>query len=438
MSDLKDNASAVVVRQDREAKAVSRVGVGAKPLQQRKPGGAMTEGRVHAFEAPEPSWAATTQYAQALLQMRRRRKRRFLTWFSLIVVLPTLATAGYFLFVATPRYTSEFELTYQTYRGPTTLAGGLVQSVTGTSQQNTIDLGTIMYEYVRSPALAEKLSASLDLRKHFSQDRIDWLSRISPTASRERFLDYFRQRVRVSQGLGGYLDISVEAFDPVFAQTLAKAVVDACDLMIDDLTSRARNNEVQFAESELGRQEDRVRKARLAMTQFQNLHGDQDPTRAAAQLGTIVGSLETDLANTRTQLANTQATLSPDSPIITQIKLKIASLEQQLKDQQTRLATDKTGAKTPYSEVLEQYSALQLEQEFAKNAYMAAQQGLVVARADAAAKQNYIIDFAPPNLPERMSYLVPIEASVTVLLVGLLLFGFGGLVLGAARDQVAG
>ncbi|RYC30754.1 hypothetical protein D3273_17230 [Lichenibacterium minor] len=434
--------------------AVVRAGPDGKPAAPARPGRGLGPRRAAAAPAEAAAggavgWPATAQYAVALVERRRSRSRRLLAWFTLVVLLPTLLTALYTLFVATPRYTSDFELTYQTYRGPSSLASGLVQSVTGTAQSNTVDLGTIVYEYLRSSTLADRLDRDLDLRRHFDASHIDWLSRLEPDASRETFLDYFRSRVQVSQGLGGYIKVEVDAFDPAFAQTLAKAIVTAADGMVDDLTSRARANEVKFAEAELGREEERVRKARVALTEFQNRQGDQDPTRAASQLGTIVGSIEGQLADARGQLTGVAGQLAPNSPIVVQLKSRIAALEGQLKSEQGRLASDRPAASgaagtvgaaaaAPYSQVLNDYQALQLEQEFAKNAYMAAQQGLVVARADAATKQNYLVDFIPPDLPEHESYTFPVEATVTVFLSALLLFAFGSLVMGAARDQIMG
>ncbi len=437
MSDGEDTGTAVVkAGPDGKAVAPARVGRG---LGLRR-GGAVP---AVAVAGGAVGWPATAQYAVALVERRRSRSRRLVAWFALIVLLPTLLTAVYTLFVATPRYTSDFELTYQTYRGPSSLASGLVQSVTGTAQNNMVDLGTIVYEYLRSATLADKLDRDLDLRQRFGGSQIDWLARLDPDASREAFLDYFRSRVQVSQGLGGYVKVDVDAFDPAFAQTLAKAILAAADDMVDDLTARARANEVKFAEAELGREEDRVRKARTAMTDFQNKQGDQDPTRAANQLGTIVGSIEGQLAEARGQLTTTAGQLAANSPIVVQLKAKIVALEGQLKSEQDRLASNKpapsgSGAATPYSQVLDDYQALQLEQEFAKNAYMAAQQGLAVARADAATKQNYLVDFIQPDLPQHESYTYPVEATVTVFLSALLLFAFGSLVMGAARDQIMG
>ncbi len=437
MSDVEDTGTAVV-----------KASPDPKPVPQDPPAQAVGFRRAAGLQPREPApagpvgWPATAQYAIALVERRRARSRRMLAWFALVVLLPTLLTAGYSLLVASPRYTSSFELTYQTYKGSSSLASGLVQSVTGTSQNNLVDLGTIVYEYLRSSALADKLDADLDLRRHFESSEIDWLSRLRSGSSREAFLSYFRSRVKVSQGLGGYVEVDVEAFDPGFAQTLAKAIVSAADGMVDDLTARARANEVKFAEAELTRQEERVTKARAALTQFQNRQGDQDPTRAANQLGTIVGTIEGQLAEARGQLSNAAGSLAGNSPIVTQLKAKVAALEGQLKSEQGRLAADRPagvpGSAEPYSKVLDDYQALQLEQDFARNAYMAAQQGVVVARADAAKQQNYLVDFIPPTLPQHATDTFPIQATATVFLSMLLVFAFGSLVLGAARDQMIG
>lgn len=369
------------------------------------------------------------------LVANQRRRRRFSFWgrIAVFVLLPTLAMFCYFVFIATPRSTVEFQVTYQTYRAPNSLAAGLAESAAGTSSNNNIDLGTILDQYIGSAALLSKLDHELNLRAYFSNPSIDVLSRMSASASNEMFLRYFRWRVSASEGLGGYVAVQVQAFDPQFAQKLAEAVLKSCEQMMDDMTTRARRDEVQLAESEVARQEARVRAARLALTEFQNVHGDLDPNRAATQLGQIVGGLETDLANARTQLANTSPALSDTSPIVLGIKSQIASLEEQLQHERSRLAgTDST---TPYSKLLDQYSALQLDEDFAKTAYTSAQQGLSVARADAAATQNYLIVFAPPSLAQSGGLYIPLVYTITTFLGALLLFSVVSFLAGAFRDQ---
>jgi len=393
-------------------------------------------------EAAEPAavqpsglstWRPVAGYADILIKMRRTRRRRFFIQLGLVVGLPTLMTLLYMGVFASPRYNAEFQATYQTYRGSQSLASGVIQSFAGTSQTNAIDLGSILYEYIRSPALLSQLDHELHLRQYYSNPKIDPISRLSKTASNEAFLNYYRSHVTVTEGLGGYLTVDVQAFDPQLALALARRIASASDAMTDQITLRARSDEIKVAENEVAREEARIARSRLALAQFQNAHGDIDPDRAATQLGDIVGKLESDLATAREQLGQAQHDLSPSSPIVIQLKALVGSLQTQLERERSRLAGGSGNA--PYSLILEQYSQLQLEQEFAKTAYLAAQQGLAVARADAARKETYLVDFAPPRAPDRPSFYFSAFVVFSVFIGTLVAFGFGNLLIGAFRDQ---
>ncbi len=437
MRDKKDNSlgkkpgSAIVVVPENDAPDTDDLDDGTLAGQSKA---ARQESEDNILRVPLTPWSAATDHARVLLAMRQARKRKFFLHLAVFVGLPTLLTVIYVTLLASPNYVSDFKLTYQTFQQPNTLAGGLVQSLAGTSQlNNTVDIGTIITEYIGSPALLTKLDQELGLRKYFSNPNIDRLSRLSPGASHDAFLAYYQGHISASEGLGGYVSVSVRAFDPNYAQALAQAIVKACDNMVDDMTARTRKDEMAFAEAEATRQEERVQHSLKAITDFQNTLGDQDPQRLAAQLGGIVGTLETDLASARTQLASAAPYLKSDSPLVIQMKSRITSLEQQLQHQQNRLAN--TSGNVPYSQILAQYTALQLEQEFAKSAYLAAQQGLASARADAARKQNYVVDFSPPSEPDKPDQSQPLAYVLSVFLGALLTFAFGSLVVGAFRDQ---
>lgn len=378
-------------------------------------------------------WPQPAEHLEVLLTMRRDRKRRFWLRFGICVGLPTLLMALYMIFIASPRYDAEFELTFSTYAEPQKLSTGLQQALFGSSQANIVDFGVILYEYIESPALLMKLDKDLHLRNYYSSPKVDWLSRMRKDASLETFMFYFNWYVSASYSLGGYLTVDVEAFDPQFTLKLSQAIVKASDQMINDITMRARQNEVKYAEDELKLEEDRLRKARLALTNFQNAHTDINPPVSANQLTGIVGKLQSDLSTQRTQLNDMLSYMSPNSPQVAAVKFQIAALEKQLKEQQQTLAN--TGDGTPYSKILDEYSRLQVNEEFAKNAYQAAQQGLEVARADAARQESYLIDFAPPYLPDKASILIPIEYTLAVFGASLVLFGIGSLIAAAFRDH---
>jgi capsular polysaccharide transport system permease protein len=383
-------------------------------------------------EAAPVSWAGVAQPVQFLIEAQRRRRRRFLLRLAVFCGLPTLLTLCYMLFIASPRYVSEFELTYQSYQPPQSLSAGLVQSFFGTSDTGTVDLTTILYEYVRSQSLADQLDKELHLREYYSSPKVDWLSRMSPKANKATFLKYYLWYISASEGWGGYLTVDVQAFDPDYAHKVAKAIFKACDQMVDQMTDRAAKDEVRYAENTLKEAETRVQKARLALMDFQNVHGILNPPGSANQIGGVVGALESSLAAAQTQLATLIAT-APRSPQVAAVKAQIAATEKQLNDERLRLAN--RGGTDAYSKLLDEYSALQLEQQFAEHAYLSAQQGLAVAREDAAHKQIYLIDFAPPYRPDRQSLEFAVFYTTTALIVSIVLFAIGSLIAGALRDQ---
>jgi capsular polysaccharide transport system permease protein len=378
------------------------------------------------------SWTGAAAPVQILLDSRRARRRGFLLRLALFSGMPTLLTLLYMLFVASPRYVSEFEITYQTYQPPQNLSVGLVQSLFGSSTTGSVDLSTILYEYIRSEALLKKLDAKLHLREYYSNPNVDYLSRMNPNATISTFMRYFLWYVSVSQGWGGYLTVDVQAFDPDYAFAVAKATVKSCDEMVDQMMDRAAQDEVRYARDTLNQAEARVRKARLALTDFQNAHGILNPPGSANQLGGIVGTLESNLAAAQTQLATLVAT-APRSPQVNATKALIGALQIQLKAEQNRLAN--TSGTAAYSKLLDEYSGLELEQQFAQSAYLSAQQGLAVARADAAHKQIYLVDFAPPYRPDKQSVEFAVFYTLTALIASLVLFGIGSLIAGALRDQ---
>src|SRR6185312_14153750 len=182
--------------------------------------------------------------------------------------------------------------TYQIYQPPTTLATGLVQSFLGGNAGSTVDLSTILYQYIRSEALLTKVDSQVHLRDYYSSKNVDFLSRMNPKARASTFLRYYLWYVDVSQDEGGYLTVDVQAFDPDYAQKLANAIAKGADEMVDDMSAQARRNEVAYAEEEVKKDEGRLIKARTALTDFQNLHKDINPQGTASQYSGIVGQLE--------------------------------------------------------------------------------------------------------------------------------------------------
>ena len=408
------------------ARPAARRFEGAAPFSNREP----PKARAPEVAPVQTDWGASASLVDMMLRQRTKRRRRMLVGIGLFCVTPAILTFLYMLLIASPRYASKFEVTYQTYQPQQTLSAGLVQGVFGSSTGSSVDLSQILYEYIRSPSILMKLDHDVKLRQHYSDPKLDLFSRLRKNASWGTFLNYYRAHVVVSEGQGGYLTVTVSAFDPHYTTLIANAIVADCDVMVDDLTLRARQDEVRSAQVIVDQAQQQVQVARGAITAYQNGHSDLDPQTSASQLSGIVGTIEGDLAKQKAALDALRAT-APRSP---------ADRRDQHPDRRPEGA-DGPGAGpvgqqqrlVGLRQRLDEYSKLTLRQDLAKNAYTAAQSGLAVARADAASKQNYLIDFAPPYSPDLQNFWLAILYSSSVLVATLAVFGIGSLVVGQAR-----
>ena len=374
----------------------------------------------------------TAHQVERLFAKRQQRLQSLFIRLALFVLLPTFIVWFYAALIATPRYVCNFEITYQAYEPTTTLSAGLIQSDQGSSSLDDIDYGTLLYEYIRSQTLAEKVGQQIGFRDHFSSGRIDGLSRLSKNATQQEFLDYWRNRVSASEGFGGYVTVQVEGFDPAFTLLLAQTINADADQMIDGLNAQARDSEIKSANNQLRNAAAELKDADNVLTLFRNTHGDLDPSFAATQLATIIGTLESQLAMLKAQLQWANANMQPNNTQIVQLKLQVSALEQQIASERQRLSDTTTPS---YSDTVSQYEDLLADQQFASTDYQSAQQGLIIAQADADSKQNYAVDFVAPVLPDQPTLPDPLLSSLTTFLVFLSLYGISNLLFAAFRDQ---
>ena len=96
---------------------------------------------IRRIENPEPNrpkavtaaaWAAAAVDVDWIADSRRR-SRNFALRLLLFVALPTAIVAAYMFYYATPRYVSEFQITYQSATNSSSLAtgGGALSSILG-------------------------------------------------------------------------------------------------------------------------------------------------------------------------------------------------------------------------------------------------------------------------------------------------------------------
>jgi capsular polysaccharide transport system permease protein len=384
------------------------------------------------------SWAAAAVDVDWVANSRRR-SRNFALRLLLFVALPTAIVAAYMFYYATPRYVSEFLITYQSATNSSSLTsggGGALSSILGSN--SSIDISGIISTYVTSSAALSAVEEKMDFRKYYSDPKIDYLSRLSPTASREQLLRYYLWRVTSNEQMGGYVTVDAQAFDPKTAQEIAQALAAACDKMVTGMTQRQRDDYVKFAEKQLATMESRLDEATLNVINFRNQHRDFNPQTAATQLDTVIGGLEQQLSVARSDLTNASNFLGPTAPTVVALKAKIDALTQQIKLEQSRLsnpATAASGGEQPFSQLVAEYVRVTQAQQYATESYTSAKQVLDAANAAAAQQQQYAVTFVPPNLPETASWSDGVKYTLSTFLIALFLYFLGSLVFGAFRES---
>jgi capsular polysaccharide transport system permease protein len=380
---------------------------------------------------PPPPPADLPGQLQLLLEMRTQRLRGFLIRAVFVVALPCLLVLIYTTLIATKRYVATFQVTYQVYQPVTSIGAGL--QPTTPSSSDAIDYGTVIDEYVASPALAAELDRQLQLRAYYSSSKIDWTSRLARHATDEQYFSYYSGHVSVSEGFGGYVTISVQGFDPAFTLKLAQTIDADTNAMLDGIAAQARNAEVTAATAALGDASDQLDQANDALTAFRNQHGDLDPSQIATEIGTIEGALYGQMAAVKAQLAQAMANMQPNNSQIVQLNLQIQALQQQIDSERQRLASG--DGQTNYSNVVADYQTLLSKQQLALTNYQAAQQGLMAAKADAAREQYYVVDFVAPTLPDRPTAPNPLIDTGETFLACIVGYSIVNLLYAALRDQ---
>lgn len=381
-----------------------------------------------------------TDYAERLHERRRSLVRQMVIRLSVFVLLPTLLVGVYYAFIASPRYVSEARLTIHAKEEAATSVFSAFVGVAGSSGTKEI---YVLQNYITSPEALVTLDQWLNIRGHYSDDSVDWWSRLDPDASKEEMAKYFAKRVEAEiEPDGQILIIRTEGFDPEFSASLAHSLLTLSEELLNKMAERAREDAVSFARRELTNAEDRLREVRLRILDFRNQHGELNPESTAATITGIVAGMEQELAAGRAELAQVQSYMQSDSAKVIALRTKIATLERQIAAERDRLASPEGRRPPPkpsrpttpvakggqvYAEILNAYQALVVEEEFARRAYEAAFSGLEVARADAARKHSYIIDFVSPSVPQeaiRPEGLLDTATAFAVLLVCYLVIGF--------------
>jgi capsular polysaccharide transport system permease protein len=351
-----------------------------------------------------------------------------------IVGLPLLIVALYLALFAADRYVSESTLAVRqagsenmALPGAAMLLGGLIPP----SREDTL----YVQHYIHSLGLLQKLDSELKVRAHFATSGMDLLHRFWRGSSQEAFLQYFRDRVQVSfDDISSLLTVRVEGFDPEFAQRLNKRILEESERFVNEYSQRIAREQLKFAESELNTAAQRVQQAKDQVLAFQTRNRLLDPTFQAQASGALSAELLATKARLEGELNALLAYMNEDAPQVRALRSRIAATAKQA-DAERERGTKPSQQGERLNSLAIEFQGLQMQAEFAVDAYKIALGAVENARIEATRKLKSLVVIEPPSLPQTPEYPRRLYTLFTVFALSLLIYAITRLVLATIREH---
>ncbi|MDX5594359.1 lipopolysaccharide biosynthesis protein [Pseudovibrio sp. SPO723] len=380
--------------------------------------------------------------------LRPQQKRRRLLWLSFLVcvVIPAFMGSVYFLFIASDRYVAKAGFAIRSLDGPS-VGGDILGAFTGLASTGSTTTDSYMVmDYLHSREIVERLSRDMGIREKYSADNVDFFYRLDATLPVEDLVNYWEWMISASFDThSSIINFEVEAFTPQDAERAGRLILGYISELVNDISEQARQDTVRFAEEEVSRAELRLRMIRNRMSEFRETENAIDPSLNAEVQVQLIARLQEQLTDTRARLATLEGTIDESSPTLRQLRRQEKAILGQLQQRQNEIggggqfedsSLPNTDRLSPLSSMIASYEELELENQFAQKAYVAALASLEQSRAEADRLQRYLAVFERPATPEQAIY--PRRITNTLLLiVGLIIvWSIGTLMVYSVRDHL--
>lgn len=332
----------------------------------------------------------------------RRRHWGVLASFVIFVIGPLYLVWFYLQNYAEDQYVSHIGFAVRTEETSSAmeLLGGLSQISSASSSDPDI-----LYEFIQSQELVARIDEKLDLRAIYSKPENDPIYAFDDSGTIEDLVDHWARMVRINyDGTAGMLQLRVLAFDPDDAHAIATAIFEESSAKINELSAIARADATRYAREELDLALDRLKAARRAITGFRTEHqlvSPQDDIQG--QVG-LQNSLQQQLAEALIELDLLTQTARDSDPRIAQLNRRISAIEVRIEAERSSFSQATSASGKPLSVLVGEFEELDVDLEFAQEAYLSALSGFDQAKAEAQRQSRYLAPFITPTRAERSTY----------------------------------
>ncbi len=367
------------------------------------------------FDRPRPGWM-----------------QRLPLPFLIVVGLPTLLAAIYFLLIASPLYVSEARFLVRAPSQSQPSGLGIALQGVGISSAQTDAFA--VHEYIRSRSAVTDLQRRFDLPAIFGPAGADIFSKY-PRLGESRTTEGLHKGVQRFVTVGydattGISTLRVEAYRARDAQAVANELLVGGERLINQMNARAAVDAVRDAERSRQEAQTRLASAQQQLTAFRNRERIIDPSRTANEGLQMIGDLMTTVARLRAERAQL-ASEAPNSPQLPLLDARIAAFERQIGIERANMA----GAQGSLAPKIGAYEDLVLNREVADKQLAAATAALTTAEQEARRQKLYLDRIVDPSLPDEALEPRRWLALLTVFATCLLIYGVGWLIWAGIREH---
>ncbi len=352
--------------------------------------------------------------------------------FVVFILIPASFLAFYFLFISPDRYVSEASIMVK--------ETGVAQLNTGLLEGLGFDAGGVSSDeqllkaYIISPNLLALLESELGLKKHFSRSR-DFIFGLSSNSSFEDFLKFYRNHVAVdSDANTGLILLHVEAYSAEFSKLIADKLLSLSEKFINESSQKIAQLEMQFSLDEITLSQERLKKAKQALIDFQNKYGLVSPESDGESLFTIIFSLEDELAKTEAELYQAESYLNKASPQVSVLMSKSEALRKEIAVQKMRVTGEANGD-DKLNELSAEFQSLILDVELATTLYTSSLSAYEISRVQAAKQLKHLIVASEPHLADEALYPMRLYWFSTWLILLFIAWGVFRLIAASTREH---
>ncbi|MCJ2054560.1 capsule biosynthesis protein [Methylobacterium sp. J-070] len=353
----------------------------------------------------------------------------------LFVLLPTLVIGLYLFVFASNQYVAEAQFAVRGNVEP--MENIALGQFTNLIQKHNSQDSFIVRDYIGSQTMVAALEKSIGLSKMFSRSEADFWTRFNPDDPIEDLTKYWRKHVEAHiDSISGVIRLSVRAFTPEDALTIAREVVTRAEALINEISKHAQADMVVQAESDAKVAQERLTKAHIALQTFRNQWGVIDPIKTAEGTLTTLTLLRKDKLKAENDLQVLRSSsLDERSRSIQTMVANIAAIDQQMKTLQDELTSAGPAGGPNLTEALVQYEGLLVERTIAEKLEESAHMLLDRARVSASKQHIFLATFVPPVLPTDSLYPERGRTLLVAFFCFLVIWSSSALLLAGIRDQ---